>query len=151
MGWNCLMTLCFIVSVGTSLFRYMVYQALSGNVRNVKLNIMDFFINKYQERNNNKRLNAISLSYFIEQNQQEFTNKKNQLIEEIFNYLLSNKDLPRKMSAEINSLHAYKKEILKQPYFPDGTCFDLFHTDSFIGYICAVILKKFLEYHHSLE
>ena len=97
MGWNCLMTLCFIVSVGTSLFRYMVYQALSGNVRNVKLNIMDFFINKYQERNNNKRLNAISLSYFIEQNQQEFTNKKNQLIEEIFNYLLSNKDLPRKM------------------------------------------------------
>ncbi len=140
------MSLCFIVSTGTSIFRNVVYQALRGNVRNAKLNIIDFFIKKYQERNKDERLNAIFLAYFIEQNQQEFTNKKNQLIKEIFNYLLSNKDLPRKMSAEINSLHAYKKEILEQPCFPDGTCFDLFYTDSFIGYVCAAVLKKFLEH-----
>ncbi len=140
------MASCFIVSVGTSLFRYVAYQVLSGNVRDVNLNILDFFIEKYQERNKNGRLNAISLSHFIEQNQQEFTNKKNQLIEEIYNYLISSRDLPRLMSAEINSLHAYKEELLKKTHFPDGTCFDLFHTHSFIGHICAEVVKKFLEH-----
>ncbi len=140
------MPLCFIITVGTSLFRYVVHQALNGNTGNVKLNIINFFINKYQERNNNERLSAISLSHFIEQNQQEFSNKQNQLIEEIFNYLLSNKDLPKKMSAEINSIQAYKEELINLPFFPDGTYFDLLHTHSLIGYICAEVVKKFLYY-----
>ncbi len=33
------MSLCFIVSVGTSIFRNVVYQALRGKVSNAKLNI----------------------------------------------------------------------------------------------------------------
>ncbi|MBD3253689.1 MAG: putative CRISPR-associated protein [Candidatus Lokiarchaeota archaeon] len=137
------MPLCIFLTVGTSIFTNLVAFIQGNNPEISNLTKLNEVLSDYREeiRQEHGFISGIRLAGYLEPLLQDDQEKYEALIEEMFDLLeKQNDNFAGEMSAEINSLNKFNKK----DNYPDDISFDLFYTDTYIGKVCAEVLRLYL-------